>query len=184
MRMPIEDSVNFSNETLKNISLLFSKQYSQLNHISFYNYKGKYNLLVRNLSSDSVDLEKLYKIIFCKNTTDKFIAYGIEESDIFSYKIALNRKHGPNKHILIEGDNVKVLFRSKDTLQIRGDFYNVSLGKEGSYVNEGIYLNDESFFGKPVELEISFFNRLNGLNLFVVSSINGKLNTSNRLPSW
>lgn len=174
-KMSEEDSINFDLDVQKKLNISWTTYYGNLGHFSYYLFDKKYFLVCRNLSSEKVNLIDNFKLTKSKNKVDLYYSYALEELDLFKYKICANREHRRNLNFIYDGKITNASTRNKDTLHIHGFFTNISFGKFNSYVNEGLYLSDETFFKKQIELDILLINKNNGLNLYVIYSKNIKI---------
>jgi hypothetical protein len=169
-KMHQEDVAGFCSETNNNLLVEYTKNFDGMNHFSLFIYKKDLRMILRNISSYKADLERFYNISFASTKVDTRIGYDVEELGGVNYKVALSRAHKVNTDLILDGEHIVVLKHNKDTLQIHGEFYNISFGKKDNYVNEGLYIQDESFLNKPVEMELLLVNKSNGLNLLLVFS--------------
>jgi len=157
------DSLYFSRNLISNLSVDYTCEYTDGRYLTSFIYLNKYKFIVRKLNNKPVNLLMNYKPIFEKNTTDLRIKYDIEEVLPFIYKVDVERNNFDNKNTIIDGEHVEVLKNTEDTLLIHGKIYDISIGTHNNYVNEGLYLQDETFYRRPIEMELLIFNRKDGL---------------------
>lgn len=163
-----EDSLLFNRSAFSKLNFVYTTNFKDLNHFSLYTYRKNYDLIIRNICSKRVDLKQNYKILKGKNKTDLMLSYSRDDAMSLKYMVCLERFHKMNSNIIVDGNEIRVLKATKDTLLFHGYFYAISFGKNGKYVNEGIYMQNELWNRVPIEMDILLINRENGLNLLVI----------------
>lgn len=163
-----EDSIYFSEVVKSNLVIQYTSKFKHYQYLSLYHYKDKYNLIVRKLADSPADLKSLFKLELAKSKPDVMVTYNMQEAYPFIYKIDVDRSHGANKDLIINGDHIEVLKHSKDSLLIHGNILDLAIGKKESYINELFYLQDETFFGKAINTELLLFNRDNKLYFYLI----------------
>lgn len=166
--IPSDDSLVFNPKTISRLNLVYSSMRKDLNHFSLYSYGKNYNLIVRNINSKRVDLKRSYKILYGETKLDVMFLYSRDEAVSLKYMTCLERFHKPNSNIIVDGNEIRVLKATKDTLLFHGRFYAISFGKKDKYINEGIFMINEMWNRDPIEMDILLINRENGLNLLVI----------------
>lgn len=170
-KVPVKDSMYFSNKLMQNLQVIYSSQFNDTRYLAFYTYLNKFNLVVRQLSVEKGNLFHLYKPILKKSSTDVLVRYDIEEMLPFLYKIDIERRNGANRQLMIDGESIEILKHTEDSLLIHGKFYSFSIGYSQHFVSEGLYLQDETFFRKPIDVELLIFNREDQLFEYVLFPI-------------
>ncbi|AEA43729.1 hypothetical protein [Fluviicola taffensis] len=168
LKMSFEDSSYFTENTKSQLAIQYSGQYKKLHYFSLYRYKKNYNFIIRKLSDNTTNLKNNFKVVHAKNQNDGLVTYDLNESYQFIYKVDIDRSHGPNKNLIIDGKNIEVLKHTKDSLLIHGNIYDLSIGKKDEYVNEGLYMQDETFFRTAINTELLIFNRDDKLYFYIL----------------
>ncbi len=163
-----DDSIYFSEGTKSNLVIQYTSKFKHYQYLSLYYYKDKYNFIVRKLTDSPADLKSLFKLHFAKSKADVLVTYNMQEAYPFIYKIDVTRRHGLNNNLIINGDHIEVLKHTKDSLLIHGNILDLAIGKKESYVNEILYLQDETLFGKAINTELLLFNRDNKLYFYIL----------------
>ncbi len=163
-----DDSVYFSETTKSNLAIQYTSEFKHYQYLSLYSYRDKYNLIVRKLADTPADLKALFKLEFAKGKVDPGVTYNMQEAYPFIYKIDVDRPHGLNMNLFINGNHIEILKHNADSLWIHGNIIDLAIGKKGSYINEILYTEDETIFAKAVNTELLLFNRDNKLYFYIL----------------
>jgi hypothetical protein len=165
--LPIEDSFFHRSTINPKIKVLYTAKFDLQYFLSFLEYEN-YKLVIRKIESKEINFLNDFKVVFNTNQTDALVTYDIEEIQHFNYKIDVDRIHHLTNRITLEGKEMAVIKRNKDTLIINGKLNKFSLSDNRNYIKEHMYNIDETFYAKPISVEIMFLNKFGSAYLCVI----------------
>jgi hypothetical protein len=160
-----KDSALIDDNLFSSISNMYTSSFSDSLYLSYIKFDDKSGIIIRKLKSHE-DLSKVH-IEMNGKKTDLMITYDLEEIAPFNYMIDIKRKFPSIRRLYLEGDEMKILKRSKDTILITGKLINLAVASKNLQVHDGIYLQDETVFKSPIFTKILFVNQKESLYLYL-----------------